>query len=149
MSLSIIRTEIKTIILAVTGIGTKVYDYEVVSVNWQQYLDKFKVDGRIKAFTIQNPTITPDEVTTSADEDKFHFIIRCYYSVDGYGESGKTLTDLMEDIRAAFRIKRDLNGKAEHCYSMGKNADEIRMFDQVLCHYGELYLDVVEHIQWR
>lgn len=149
MSLALIRAEIKSILLAVTGVGTKVHDYERWAKTWEDYLSLFKSNGLIKGWTITR-TATPEVTSTTTTNTRTHtFLIRGYYSLDDSAATETTFQDLIEEIAAAFRVKPTLNGQAFDCGPLQVDIVGSVMFGSVLCHFCQLRLLVQEEEQWR
>lgn len=149
MTLSTIRTEVKTVLEGITDIG-KVYDYERFTTDWTTYLSKFKPAGKtyIRGWTIRRAK-TPegyDELADNFGRRKYRLIIRGYASVDDANASSKTFDDLIETICDTFRplTVNNLNGKAMGSGLVQVEIVEDRMFGSVLCHYCELSLEVEE-----
>jgi len=150
MSLSNLNTQINTILLAVTGIGTKIYNYDVYADNWSTFLSKFKNTGDTKVngwcFYRQK---TEEETHTSRTNIRRHtFLFRGFYSLATDGSTLTSFQDLVELIATAFRNKPSLNGVALITSAIQVDIIENRQFGEVLCHYAELTLIVEEEEQW-
>jgi len=149
MSLSLIRDEIKSILSGVSGVGTKVHDYERYAKTWEEYLAFFKSDGLIKGWTITR-TSTPEVKSTTTTNMRTHtFLIRGYFSLDDSAATEKTFQNIIEAIATAFRVKPTLNGKAFDSEPLQVDTVGSVMFGSVLCHFCELRLLVQEEEQWR
>jgi len=149
MSLSLIRDQIKAILLATSGVGTKVHDYERYAKTWEEYLAFFKSDGLIKGWTITR-TSTPEVKSTTTTNMRTHtFLIRGYFSLDDSAATEKTFQNIIEAIATAFRVKPTLNGKAFDSEPLQVDTVGMVMFGSVLCHFCELRLLVQEEEQWR
>jgi len=149
LSRALISAQIKVILLEVSGVGTKVYEYERWCANWKDYLALFKTGSKIKGWTITRAR-TPEENKTPSTNKRVHtFFIRGYYSLDDSEESEVTFQDLIEDIATAFRTKPRLNGTAFDCSPLQVDTIAGVMFGNVLCHFCQLRLDVEEEEQWR
>lgn len=149
MSLSLIRNEIKLILSGVSGVGTKVHDYERYAKTWEEYLAFFKTDGLIKGWTITR-TATPELKSTTTTNMRTHtFLIRGYFSLDDSAATEITFQNIIEAIATAFRIKPTLNDKAFDCDPLQVDIVGNVMFGSVLCHFCELRLLVQEEEQWR
>lgn len=149
MSLSTIRDRIKTVLSAVTDVGTKVYDYERWAKDWNAYLSLFKANGLIKGWTITRAA-TPETNETPTTNMRTHtFIIRGYYSLDDSAATEKTFQDLIESIATAFRTDPTLNGTAFDCGPLQVDIVGTVIFGAVLCHFCELKLLIQEKEQWR
>ncbi len=149
MSRALISAQIKVILLTVTGVGTKVYEYERWAANWKDYLALFKEGSLIKGWTISRVK-TPEESVTPSTNRRFHdFIIRGYYSLDDSEATELTFQDLIDDIATAFRTKPFLNGTAFDSSPLQVDTVATIMFGSVLCHFCQLRLEVEEEEQWR
>ena len=151
MAYSTILAKIKTLLLAVTGVGTKVYDFEQCDVgDWNNYLTLFKEGSLIKGWEITRIGAPEVEDSPSANLRTHQIVIRGFYSLNNASASEKTFQDLIEAICTAFRAKApDLEGTAFMLAAPSVSVIENRMFGEVLCHFCEIRLDVTEHIQWR
>lgn len=149
MSLSLIRTEIKTILSGVSAVGTKVHEYERYAKTWEDYLAFFKSDGLIKGWTITRTSTSEAKSTTTTNMRTHTFLIRGYFSLDDTAATELTFQDIIEDIATAFRTNPRLNGKAFDCDPLQVDMVGLVMFGSVLCHFCELRLLVQEEEQWR
>ena len=149
MSLSLIRGQIKTILLGVEGVSTKVHDYERYAKTWEAYLAFFKSNGLIKGWTITRSSTPEVESTTTTNMRTHTFLIRGYYSLDDSAGTEKTFQDIIENIAAAFRGNKTLNGQAFDSGPLQVDMVGNVLFGSVLCHFCELRLLVQEEEQWR
>ena len=147
MSLSLVRTQIKTLIELASGIGT-VYDYKRFVNHWESYKDLFIKDSKVNTWEIQRVTGDSDPYGGSGGrEDRTHnFIIRGFYALSDELASEKTFQDLTDLVINEFRSQPTLNGVANivnfpitWTFSEGKLGD-------VLCHIVEINLSVAERI---
>lgn len=147
MSLTIIRTEIKTVLDGITDIGV-VYDYERFTTDWDKFKEIFKPPGKsyIRGWTIRREK-TAEELSTHEESDRdYSFKIRGYMSLKDSTATSKTFDDLIETICDTFRalIENDLNGKADYVGLIQVDLVEDRMFGTALCHYCELSIIIQE-----
>jgi hypothetical protein len=150
MSLSDINTQINSILSGVTGIGTKIYNYDVYADDWSTFLSKFKNtgDSKVNGWCFYRQK-TDEETHSSRTNIRRHtYIFRGFYSLGTYGSTMTSFQDLLELIATAFRNKPSLNGVALITSAMQINVVENRQFGEVLCHYAELMLGVEEEEQW-
>ena len=147
MSLSTVRTKIKTLMEAVTGIGT-VYDYKRYVNDWETYKNLFVKDSKVNTWEIQRTTGESESYGGSGGrENRTHnFIIRGFYAIDDKLASEKTFQDLTDLVVTAFRDQPTLSGIANivnfpitWTFSDGKLGD-------VLVHIVEINLSVEERI---
>jgi hypothetical protein len=149
MSESAIRTQIKTILEGVTGIGV-VHDYERWSNDWATFLTLFKhvAGSRINGWIITRFKVDEEEETTSHEPSIHHYKIKGMYSLDDSAASEKAFNLLIEAIRAAFRANYQLNGTATNTTPVKVPVIENRVFGSVLCHYCEMTLTAEEYDAW-
>jgi hypothetical protein len=146
MSESAIRTQIYTILNAVTNVG-KVYDYERWTADWTTFINLFKttISGidQIRGWEIGRRSAKEERQTLGANDRDHTFIIRGYLGLNDAAATEKTMNNLVEAIAAAFRANLTLNGAAVqgHDY-LQIDLIEARTFGSVLCHYAELRLNV-------
>jgi len=149
MSLSLIRDQIKAILLATSGVGAKVHDYERWAKTWEDYLAFFKSNGLIKGWTITRTATSEAKSTTTTNMRTHTFLIRGYYSLDDSAATEKTFQNVIEAIATAFRADPTLNGTAFDSDPLQVDLVGNVMFGSVLCHFCELRLLVQEEKQWR
>jgi hypothetical protein len=153
MSETAIRTQIYTILSAVTNVG-KVYDYERWAANWNTFIDLFKttISGvdQIRGWEISRRSVGEKQVVitigSQAHEDDHTYIIRGYMGVSDSAATEKAFNALIESVRTAFRTNKNLNGTCERHGRVQVAVIEARTFGSVLCHYAELSLTVYERI---
>ena len=145
MSLSTVRTKIKTMVEAVPGIGT-VYDYKRYVNAWDTYKDLFVKSDKVNTWEIQRDefSIDPHGGSGGVADEPHEFVIRGFYAVNDKLASEKTFQDLAQLVAQAFRDKPTLDGVANivnfpvtGTFSAGKLGD-------VLCHIVEIKLSVEE-----
>lgn len=145
MSLSTVRTKIKTLMEAVTGIGT-VYEYKRYVNDWETYKNLFIKSSKVNTWEVQRTTGSSDPYGGgSGREDRMHnFTVRGFYGIDDKLASEKTFQDLTDLVVNAFRNQPTLSGTANivnfpitWTFSEGKLGD-------VLCHIVEINLSVSE-----
>jgi len=153
MSESAIRTQIYTILNAVTNIG-KVYDYERWTADWTTFINLFKTTiatvDQIRGWEISRRSVGERQaiikVGSGAHEDDHAYMIRGYMGVNDASATEKTFNALIESIRTVFRDNKNLNGACERHGRIQASIIEFRLFGGVLCHYAELSLTVYERI---
>ena len=149
-NLANIISKVKEILLTVTGIGTKVYDYERYAADWATFINYFKSDSKVNGWEITVPSSSETEDTPSVNIRTHTIKIFGYYSLDDGNASEKTFRSLTEAVCDKFRnYQVDLDGTAFMSSGASVNVRENRMFGSVLCHFCEIQLNVQEHIQWR
>jgi hypothetical protein len=143
-----IRDEIKTILSSVTGIGV-VHTRERYVKERAEFKKLFISGDKINGWTITRSQTTetrmPGEATRS-----YQFTIRGYFSFHdddtAASSSEQIFQELVEAICDTFRTNPTLNGKAVTSGPMQVVGLEPRMFAEVLVHYVELSLEVLEQI---
>src|SRR3990172_1080001 len=114
MSLANIRTQIKTILDGVSGIGI-VHDYDRYVNDWNKLLSLFKptTQAKINGWVITR-TATPAQWSAIARRHRVHsFLIRGFYSHDDASASEITFQALIESIYEAFEDNETLTGTCE------------------------------------
>jgi len=151
MSESAIRTQIYTILNAVTDIG-KVYDYERWAADWATFINLFKTTiddvDQIRGWEIGRTAAlesgTGEDASIGQTDRSHRFLIRGYMAVNDASATEKTFNSLIESIADAFRGNLTLDDSAQdHDFIQGEVIDH-RLFGGVLCHYAELSLTVHE-----
>ena len=154
MSLDTVRTEMKTIIEAVSGIG-KVHDYERYTHDWKKYEQLFTKADKVNTWQIERPTFSRyvhgSQGPTAGVERVIHdFIIRGFYALSDELASEKTFQDIVEAVCQAFRNKPTLNDKAEMIKISSDSPVTGRIFKDylgaVLCHIVEISISIQEKI---
>lgn len=147
MSLSLIRTEYKTILETVANIGI-VHDYARLATDWKKFLEFFKTNiggvEMIRGWEISRESSPEEEdfisgVSPNAIVDRSHvMLIRGYAGLQDASATEKTFQDLIEAILTTFRPLHTLNGQAIKTRRMRVDLVTEREFGGVLCHYAEL-----------
>lgn len=149
MSLANIRTQLKTILEGVSGIGV-VHDYERWANDWATFISFFKPAAQsvINGWQITRRS-TREEEHAATQTYRFHtMVIHGFYSLDDSAASEKTFQDLIETICTTIRQNATLNGAAYHALPPQVAVVEQRKFGDVLCHYGEINVLVEEDVTW-
>lgn len=147
MSLATIRTQLKTILEGVSGIGV-VHDYERHAKDWNSYLSFYKKAGTsiINGWQITRRS-TREEEHAASQTYRFHtMVIKGFYSLDDSAASEKTFQDLVESICTAVREDADLGGAAFHVTPPTVTVVEQRMFGDVLVHFCEINVQAEEDV---
>jgi len=147
MSLNTVRSEIKTILLGVDGVGTKVHDYVRWAKTVEDYLSLFRSDGLIKGWEITRDSTAEIKFTLNSNLRTHTMVIRGRYSLDDSAATEKTFQDVIEAIAAAFKANPTLNGEAFSSDPLQIDSVGLAMFGSVLCHVCELRLLVQEEVQ--
>ena len=147
MSLNAVRSEIKTILSGVDGVGTKVHDYVRWAKTWEEYLSLFKSNELIKGWEITRRSTPETQFTLNSNLRTHTMVLRGYYSVDDSAATEKTFQDIIEAIAAAFKANPTLNGQAFSSDPLQVDSVGLAMFGSVLCHVCELILTVQEEVQ--
>ncbi len=148
MALADIRTEIKSLLETVPGIG-KVHDFERWTTDWKKFLEYFKTeDNKINGWTISRST-TEEEAQSMAVNIRTHqIIIKGYYGLKDSVESEKTFQALIESICDVLRSNHDLNGSCLTSDPPQVTKVYPRPFGGVLVHVCNIALSVDERLQY-
>lgn len=146
--ISPIRTALKTLVSAVTGIGN-VYDYH----------RHFETEGEVKALLVNSSRLHYWTVSLGPD-DKFieedivggskawiTFMISGNYALKDADASEKTFIDLVEDVLDALRADKTLGGvciRTGNKRWIGPNHVTV---GNVLCHHAEILVPVLAAVE--
>lgn len=144
-----IRAAIKTRMEAVSNVGL-VYDYQRLTTEWDNFLDLFKttINGsqviRGWCITCEGVTLVERETyggNTSNYAIHYPYKIRGYFGVDDTNASEKTAFALAEAVREA--LSAHISSVAlDNIPSL--DTFEPRIFGDVLCHFIEISMVVVD-----
>jgi len=149
-NLTNIVAKTKEILLTVSEVGTKVYDYERWAADWATFINYFKSGDLIKGWEITTPASPEIEHSPTVNMRTHTIKIFGYFSLKDSTATDKTFRTLTESVCDKFRnYMVDLDGTAFSASPASVNIRENRMFGSVLCHFCEIQIDVQEHIQWR
>jgi len=150
MSEATIRTQIKTILSGVPGIGV-VHEYQRWARDWTKFLNQFQdADGRINTWMFSR-TVTPEKWLSNVEYIRvYEYVIRGMYGLKDGDATELIFQGVVDRICAAFRDKATLNDACETIVpefgSLAGRAGiqvetvDVRTFGIVLCHYAELKL---------
>lgn len=147
MSLSLIRTQIKTKLEAISGVEN-VYDYKRFSSDLATYKDLFIKDSKVNTWEIERKSFSRTGIGGNGDvEDVIHeFVIRGFYSsYDAYATE-KTFQDLVETICASFINDPTLTGKAKIVHVPIEGEFTTVMLGNVLCHAVSINIKIEDRI---
>jgi len=149
MSVASIRTDIYTVVAAVTNIGL-VYDRLRYTDEWSKYMDLFKttVSGlaQVRGWVINYDGMSQEIAEFNPNAFRAQrFKVRGYLSLDDSAESEKTAANLAEAVCNALDDAATLHGGTYYDASQAEiEFFEPRMFGSVLCHYIEIGVTVTE-----
>jgi hypothetical protein len=112
LSLANIRTQIKAILEAVTGIGP-VHDYYRWTRSLSEFLDLMKdANGKLNGWEFQWEDDAPERkpIGPGKAERNYTFTFRGYYDLDDETGSRKDFEALIDSIFMAFLGNQNLNG---------------------------------------
>ena len=157
MSLAIIRTEIKSILDAISSIG-QVHEYERFTHEWKQYQKLFTKNDKVNVWQIERPEVRrwveATQGPTGGVERVVHsFVLRGFYGINDEQATDKTFQDIVEEVCQAFRGVPQLalvTPPAEMVYE-SREAPVMAtiykdMLGQVLCHVAEVNIAVQEKV---
>jgi len=147
MSLSLIKTQIKTKLEAISGVE-KVYDYKRFCSDWVTYKDLFVKDSRVNTWEIERKSFSRMARGGPGDiEDVTHeFIIRGFYSFYDALATEKTFQNLVETICADFIDDPTLGGKAKIVHMPITGEFTMGMLGQILCHVVTINISISDRI---
>ena len=147
MSLSLIRTQIKTKLEAISGVEN-VYDFRRFCSDWATYKDLFVKDSKVNTWEIERKSFSRTARGGSGDvEDTIHnFIIRGFYSFYDALATEKTFQDLVETICADFINDPTLGGKAKIVHVPITGTFTIGKLGEVITHVVEISIDISDRI---
>ena len=149
MSLSTIRTEIKTILETISNVDN-VHDYKRYTHSWADYKELFVENSKVNTWEIVRESFESFvEASNNVNRTRHNFVIRGFYAVQDETASEKIFQDIVEEIRVIFRDKPRLNDKAELVFFSPDNpftgAFSYDYLGAVLCHIAELRLTIQEY----
>lgn len=149
MSLSDIRTQIKTLLESVPGIG-KVHDFERWTTNWNTFLNYFKdSNNRINGWVItRSETVERLQSPEAANISIHIFRIKGYYGLKDSLESEKVFQDLIESIRSVLRVHPTLNGTCLRVFPPAVRVFSFQRRSGIMMHQCEIQLRVEEYIRY-
>ncbi len=145
MSWANIRTQLKTILEGVAGIGT-VHDYQRWEIEADNFTTLFVSTGRINTWMITRDASPEDELAQKQHYRKHQIRIIGIYAMDDSDATEKVFSDLLETICNTLRTNLDLAGTAESHSPPEVKEDNHTKFAGVLCHYGEIAMEVREDV---
>lgn len=157
MSLADIREQIKIILQGVPGIGV-VHDYERWSTDWNKFLEHYKdANGKINGCTFAREKRLKKQMTIGERERAHVFVISRIMGLKDSASTGIVFDDHLEALGDAFDDYETLNntcltinpdwGPMDGAVGLQIEIIEPRMYGQVLCHYAEGRLCVIEAIE--
>lgn len=148
MSLATIKTEIASIVSAVSGVSN-VYKRDRWTVNTEQFNAAFKTaSGKLMGWMITRMKTEEIDDTSTGNQAKHWIRIRGVYAISDADDSETTFEALVEAVRDALRAKFGLNGKATHTSPPSAAVVDARKFGGVTCHHAEIYMTATEIVAW-
>ena len=146
MSLSAIRTKLKSELEAISGIE-KVYDYKRFCSDLATYKDLFIKNDKVNTWEIERKSFERTGRGSPSVEDIIHvFIIRGFYSFYDKFATEKTFQDLVEDICNVFIADPTLDGVAKVIHVPITGEFSTAFLGAVLCHVVEIEIHIEERI---
>lgn len=148
MSYSAILALLKAIVVAVPGTG-KVHDYQRLAKNEQDFISLFVTDNLVNGWQItrrSTPNTFQDSEKTDGQlmESVYEYILTGFRGIDDANASEKTFQDLVETV--SDMLARDTTMQ-DAGYNPGPPqimVVEPRAFGHVLCHVGEISIQIAE-----
>jgi hypothetical protein len=141
-----IKAQIQTIALTVTGIGNVYLSLPHVT-KWDEVLEKFKSDDKLKVLLIQWTSRKPkyEDESGALDQDELKWTLNYIYS---YQEnvSEPAFDNLLLGLIAALEASATFSGKiiSHTNITMNKSGEGYRMVCNVLCHFAELTFETIQ-----
>lgn len=145
MSWANIRTQLKTILQGVAGIGT-VHDYQRWEIEADAFATLFVSQGRIHTWMITRDASLEEERAQRQHYRRHQVRIIGLYALDDSDATEKTFSDLLETVCITLRSNPTLNGAAESSGPPQVRRDDHARFAGVLCHFGEITLEAREDV---
>lgn len=152
MSFATVRTEIKTLLESVSGIG-KVHDFRRHTRFWDDFFERHIADGKVNNWEITRGSFSQEvfAVQNSAGNEPFfhdqHEVsITGYMSLNDENESEKTFQTLIDNIIAKIRVNNQLNNTTILPRQLQVPVIEHRTFGGVLVHFAELTFEAIERV---
>ena len=143
MSWALIRTQLKTTLQGVAGIGV-VHDHQRWVIEAANFKTAFVTGGRINAWMITRYQSTEIEEAAQQNYRTHQVRIIGIYALDDSDGTEKVFSDLLEDICDTLRADNTLNGTAESSTPPQVTSDAHTKFGGASCHYGEITLGIRE-----
>jgi len=147
MSLSTIKTAIKTKLEAIDNVG-KVQDYRRHHIDWDKIISSFVDNGKVNAWIIEWRDAAGDKIAVGdlVVERRHTFRLFGLYSLKDLTASAKTFEGIVEEVMDAFDKNETLaSGVRWFAPSRLQSIDE-GMFAGILCHRAEVILSFSERI---
>ena len=107
-----IRTQLKTVLEGVSGVGT-VHDYQRWEIEADNFATLFVSQGRINAWMITRDASLEDERTQKQHYRRHQIRIIGLYALDDSDATENIFADLLETVCSTLRSDLTLNGTAE------------------------------------
>lgn len=148
----IIIPAVQSILASVAGVGANVHPYVRVTADEKGFNDLFfdAASGRVHGYTITRESTKVVEKDVGAAFDLHTIVIRGYMSVKDADKTEQLMQTEIENVRAAFMAKRELqdaNGNRQVFWSerIAVRNFAYAQFGKYLCHYAELVLIVKDY----
>ena len=152
MSFATVRTEIKTLLESVAGIG-KVHDFRRHTRFWDDFFQRHVADGQVNNWEITRRSFTQDVFAVqnaAGNEPFFHdqheILITGYMSLNDANETEKTFQTLVDNIIAKIRVNNQLNSTTILPRQLQVPIIEHRTFGGVLVHFAEMTFEAIERV---
>jgi hypothetical protein len=143
VSLTPILNAVKGIIAAVANVGN-VYAYRRAVQTEKDFSDLYIAGGKVLAWDITRESTASIDRTVGATEEKHLVVVRGYMGVSDKDATEQTFQDLIEAVRAALRLTRNLNGAVLDTTPLQARTVTAAVIGGVLCHYCELTFEAIE-----
>jgi hypothetical protein len=143
MSESSIRTQIKSVLESVSGIGI-VHGYERYSRSLAEFFNLMTSSGKINGWTIHRQSTESSRDTMPTIQREHVYKISGLYELDDAANSENTFQGLLDAIYSAFKSNYNLNGTALNSDPVKIDNVDTEEYGNKLFHVAELTLIVQE-----
>ncbi len=144
MSLSSIRSALKTKLDAITGIEN-VFDYVYWTDDWQTIYDNFAKDSRINCWFIGLTSRESSEITNGIISREYTFDLFAYYSFKSSNESSKSFEALLDAVQNDFETSHSFVN-ATNVNSVELVSIESTLFAGTPAHRGNIRISITEEV---
>lgn len=142
MALKDIIAEVAAILATVPDIGrVHAYRRAVAAQTDIEAVFKDVVTGQIRGWEVSREATASQDMLVAGTRERHQIVVYGYMSINDAKRSEETFQELVEAVRDAFRVKRNLNGKAFDTTPMSARTVTAAMKAGVLVHYCELTME--------
>lgn len=143
--LSNIILEVQSIMATIPAIGrVHAYRRNITTEAERNAMFKDEATGMIRAWDITRESTTSSDRTVGGTDDLHTLVIRGFMSISDKDQSDLAFQNLIEAVRAALRVKRNLNGKVIDSTPVQARQVTAATVMGALVHYCELSFQAEE-----